>query len=78
MTHNKKKETGFRERLGLLLRVFPDIQRHLDSKPQGVGKDDLLDAAVAAWTALRLHTGEARPICTPEREEKGFEVTICY
>ncbi len=24
---------------------FPDIQRHLNSKPQGVSKDDLLDAA---------------------------------
>jgi predicted RNase H-like nuclease len=35
MAHNKKKAAGFNERLSLLLRVFPDIQRHLDSKPTG-------------------------------------------
>jgi predicted RNase H-like nuclease len=82
MTHNKKKEAGFTERLGVLLRVFPDIQRHLDSKPHGVGKDDLLDGAAAAWTALRRHRGEQRRVCEPEREperdEKGLIVSIWY
>jgi predicted RNase H-like nuclease len=57
MAHNKKKEAGRNDRLKLLLTEFPEIQRHLDSKPQGVGKDDLLDAAAAAWTALRRGTG---------------------
>jgi predicted RNase H-like nuclease len=78
IAHNKKKEAGFNERLALLLLVFPNIQRHLDNKPQGVGKDDLLDAAVAAWTALRRHRGEAVCVCSPEHDEKGLAVTICY
>jgi predicted RNase H-like nuclease len=78
MAHNKKKKAGFNERLGLLLREFPDIQRHLDSKLHGVDKDDLLDAAAAAWTALRRHRGEAVCVCTPERDEKGLSVAIFY
>jgi predicted RNase H-like nuclease len=78
MTHNKKTEAGRNERLNLLHTVFPDVQRHLDSKPPGVGKDDLLDAATAAWTALRRHRGEAGCVCPPEHDEKGLEVTIYY
>jgi predicted RNase H-like nuclease len=78
MVHNKKTEAGKSERLGLLRTVFPDIQRYLPSRPPGVGKDDLLDAAVAAWTALRLNKGEALHVCTPERDEEGLELTIWY
>jgi Protein of unknown function (DUF429) len=47
--HNKKTEEGLAERLALLGPVFPEIQRHLMNRPPGVGKDDLLDAAAAAW-----------------------------
>jgi predicted RNase H-like nuclease len=43
-----------------------------------VGVDDLLDAAVAAWTALRLHKGNALHVCSPERDAKGLAVTIYY
>jgi len=43
-----------------------------------VGKDDLLDAAVAAWTALRLWKGEARQVCEPERDDEGLMATIWY
>jgi predicted RNase H-like nuclease len=78
MTHNKKTDPGRNDRLNLLRTEFPDIQRLLDSKPQGVGKDDLLDAAAAAWTALRRHRGGARRVCEPERDEKGLIVSIWY
>jgi predicted RNase H-like nuclease len=64
MAHNKKTEAGFNERLNLLRTEFPDIQQHLLNRPSGVGKDDLLDAAAAAWTALRRHRSEAVPVCT--------------
>jgi predicted RNase H-like nuclease len=53
MVHNKKTKEGVAERLALLSPVFPEIERHLGGRPPGVGKDDLLDAAAAAWTALR-------------------------
>jgi predicted RNase H-like nuclease len=42
------------------------------------GKDALLDAAVAAWTALRIHNGEARQVCEAERDQKGLSATIWY
>jgi predicted RNase H-like nuclease len=78
MKHSKKTEEGRSKRLDLLSPVFPEIERHLASRPPGVAKDDLLDAAAAAWTALRRHRGEASCVCTPERDEKGLAVTICY
>jgi predicted RNase H-like nuclease len=52
VAHRKKTDTGVNERLALLREVFPNIQRHFEDRPPGVGKDDLLDAAAAAWTAL--------------------------
>ncbi len=67
---------GVAERLSLLSPIFPEIQRHLASRPPQVGKDDLLDAAAAAWTALRLSKGEVRRVCEPERDEMGLEVSI--
>ena|ERR1035441_7317254 len=78
VAHNKKTKAGRNKRLNLLRNVFPDIQRHLANRPPQVGSDDLLDAAAAAWTALRRHRSEAVPVCTPERDEKGLSVAIFY
>jgi predicted RNase H-like nuclease len=78
MAHGKKTKAGVSERLDLLRPVFPDIERHLQNRRGSVGRDDLLDAAVAAWTALRLWKGEARQVCEPERDTKGLEATIRY
>jgi predicted RNase H-like nuclease len=78
MAHNKKTKEGAADRVALLRPVFPDIEGHHANRPTGVAKDDLLDAAAAAWTALRRHLGEAKCVCTPERDEKGLEVTIYY
>lgn len=78
MKYNKKSTDGYAERIALLRPVFPQIERHLFNRPLGVATDDLLDAAAAAWTALRLHQEEAECVCTPERDEKGLEVTIYY
>jgi len=47
-------------------------------RPRAVGANDLLDAAAAAWTALRWHLIEAEFVCTPEHDEKGLAVTIYY
>ena len=78
MQHNKKTPAGREERVNLLRILFPEIQRHLDTKPPGVGKDDLLDAAVAAWTALRRYRGEAVCVCSPENDDKGLAASIWY
>jgi predicted RNase H-like nuclease len=77
-THNKKTKDGAAERIAALRPLFPEIERHLADRPPRVGADDLLDAAAAAWTALRWHQNEVECVCTPERDEKGLEVTIYY
>ena len=78
MAHNKKTSEGAADRVCVLNPIFPEIGHHLGSRPPGVAKDDLLDAAAAAWTALRRHRGEARCVCAPEHDDKGLELTIWY
>jgi predicted RNase H-like nuclease len=78
MKHNKKKKDGATERIAVLRPIFPEIERHLAIRAPRVGADDLLDAAAAAWTALRWHRNEAECVCMPENDEKGLEVTIYY
>jgi predicted RNase H-like nuclease len=78
MKYNKKKKDGAAERIALLRSIFPQIDRHLANRPSRVGADDLLDAAAAAWTALRLHHGQSKSVCQPERDEEGLAVTIYY
>ena len=78
MVNKKKKKSGFNERLDLLSPIFLEIQRHLLNRPSGVAKDDLLDAAAAAWSALRRHGGESSCVCTPERDDEGLSVAIYF
>jgi len=78
MKHNKKTKEGVAERVALLRRAFPEIEQHLVKRPPRVGADDLLDAAVAGWTALRWNRGEAECVCSPERDDKGIEITIYF
>ena len=43
------------------------------------GHDDFLDACAAAWTARRILLGQAgRFPLTPERDERGLDMTIWY
>ena len=78
MTHNKKTKDGASERIAVLRPIFPEIERHLSIRAPRVGADDLLDAASAAWTALRWHRDEVDRVCTPERDETGLETTIYF
>ena len=78
MAHKKKAKEGIEERIALLRRVFPEIEIHLTNRPALVGADDLLDAAAAAWTALRRHRNEAKCVCTPELDDRGLATTIYY
>jgi len=78
MKHNKKTREGAAERIAVLSSIFAEIERHLGNRPPRVGADDLLDAAAAAWTALRWHRHEAECVCTPERDEMGLETTIRF
>ena len=78
MKHKKKTKEGVAERIVLLRRVFPEIENHLANRPRGVGGDDLLDAAAAAWTALRWNHGKAECVCSPESDDKCIETTIYF
>ncbi|HYL16674.1 MAG TPA: DUF429 domain-containing protein [Terriglobales bacterium] len=78
MSYNKKTKEGGAERIALVHRVFPEIERHLASRPPRVGADDLLDASVPAWTALRWYRNAAECVCTPELDDRGLSTTIYY
>jgi predicted RNase H-like nuclease len=78
MLHNKKTKDGIAERIGALRPVFPEIERHLADRPSRVGADALLDAAAAAWTALRWHRNEAEFVCSPEPDPRSLATTIWY
>jgi predicted RNase H-like nuclease len=64
------------KRLAALMPIFPASLPCKSSASRR--KDDLLDSAVAAWTALRISNGEARRVREPEQDEKGLETTIRY
>jgi len=78
MAHNKRTKEGVAERIALLRHAFPQIERHLANRPTRVGADDLLDAAAAAWTALRWYCREAERVCISEFDEMGLATTIYY
>lgn len=78
MAHSKSRAVGRLERLSLLKEQFPNIERHVAERPAGVGVDDLLDSAVAAWTGLRIWQGVAESVCIPERDSKGLAACIHY
>lgn len=89
MVHAKKRMAGFEERRDLLRAVFPNGAipetraetklLAIDSRRlgKGAGADDVLDAIVAAWSAQRFASGEAKRIPNhPERDETGLRMEI--
>ena len=78
MTHSKSRLLGREERRAILRREFPDIERHLECRPTGVGAADLLDAAAAAWSGVRLWKGKAESVCASIQDARGLRVAIHY
>jgi len=80
MRHNKKGKEGREERLQVLRKKFPGIDTRLkDKRPKGVGLDDLLDAFAAAWTAMRIASGQSVSIPpNPSLDRKGLRMGIWY
>jgi len=82
MKHNKKKRAGFRERLALLKRVLPTVREVIADAlfekrrlKASVGKDDILDAIVAAVTALMP---VAKLPEKPTRDAFGLPMQMVY
>lgn len=78
MEHRKKSAAGCKERLDLLRPEFDRIDSSLENRPSGVGKDDLLDAAAAAWSALRIARGEGQRVSAEQEESHGLRACIWY
>jgi predicted RNase H-like nuclease len=75
---SKKRWIGLTTRLRLLAREGLDALA-LPGVPDEAGIDDLLDAVVAAWSAHRIASGQARCLPDPpERDADGRAVAIWY
>ncbi len=78
LQHSKKTWNGLMVRRSLLREagtLLPDDLLDVGCIPA----DDVLDAAVAAWSALRIAHGEAKTLPSePEIDERGRAVAIWY
>jgi len=78
LRYSKRKEAGRFERTQLLTPYFPGIRQHLANRESGVGADDLLDAAAAAWTAIRHYQGKAESVGAACVDERGLPMRIYF
>ena len=81
MTFAKKKALGRSERLHLLGQTFGDAPARLVSeRPRSqVGADDVLDAFVALWSAMRISRGEHASLpVVPDHDARGRRMAIFY
>lgn len=77
MTHGKKTWAGAVERQARLAEQGILMTAALGPDPGRAGVDDVLDAAAAAWTALRYAAGTARSLPDPpERFSDGIGCAI--
>ena len=78
LAHYKKTHEGEYERLELLSSVY-DETPSFDDLPAGAGRDDLIDACAAAWTAARRARGEAQTLPDePPVDSHGLRMEIVY
>lgn len=78
IAHAKKAWNGQTERLRLLEDAGIAVPRNLD-EAGGVPPDDVLDAAVAAWTATRIVRDKARTLpADPPTDPRGRPIAIWY
>ena len=79
--YKKRSERGQADRLRLLSSHFSGIDATVEESagapPEGVMRRyDMLDAAVAAWTARRIASDNAERLGNDERDESGFPMSI--
>jgi predicted RNase H-like nuclease len=76
LTTKKRSTEGRHERRALLDRVFPGGTSGLDAPVRGAAPDDVLDAAVNAWTAARWARGAAVVLGDGAVDESGLPMRI--
>jgi predicted RNase H-like nuclease len=74
----KKSAAGHRRRVRLIEKAWRvKLAPFLDSRPRGVGRDDLIDAMAVCWTAERVLKGqEIRMPKRPSRDSRGLRMEI--
>lgn len=82
MHHSKKKGEGFRERLKVLTEHFPETVNLADEallqyRRYEVARDDILDALVAAYCALRIKDCSTLPRI-PEIDPTGLPMEMVF
>ena len=80
MRYSKRKAKGREERQKLLLACYPTIKNHIMELDHAEARvDDLLDAAIAAWTAERIAKGKAGRIPeNPVVDRNGLRMEMWY
>ncbi|MSQ47946.1 MAG: DUF429 domain-containing protein [Deltaproteobacteria bacterium] len=84
MQHNKKTPEGREERLRILEGAFQGMRQTFENtcrafKRSEVAVDDVLDAYVLAWTALRIRAGQANHVPdSPPKDRKKLRMEIWY
>jgi predicted RNase H-like nuclease len=78
MIYPKRKREGREERRQALARCFNDFDVIVKTgREDGLRVEDILDAAVACWSALRLADGEGRSLIEPvPHDTTGLPMTI--
>jgi predicted RNase H-like nuclease len=78
IVESKKSAAGRKLRIRLLTRVWAQkLSDLVDSRPQGVARDDILDAMAVCWTAERVLKAKAVRIPRdPPHDSKGLRMEI--
>lgn len=77
LAHSKKTWNGHRLRTALLAGAGIDMPSDLGAAGR-VPADDVLDAAIAAWSAHRIATGKAVSLPDPPEMIRGIPAAIWY
>ena len=74
----KKTAAGRKRRIRLLEGAWRrKLSEIIESRPRGVGRDDIIDAMAACWTAVRVMTGDALQLpAEPCRDSRGLRMEI--
>jgi len=79
LKNKKSSDAGAAERLKLLEPHYPSLRRYmLESASASTKREDILDAAVAAWSAERVARGQACSLGGEEIDGRGLRMEIAY
>ncbi len=79
LEYAKRAWSGFQERKRLLASAGLELPEVLEGEAGGIPTDDVLDAAVAPWSARRILDGDESSLPDPpELDEQGYRTAIWF